>query len=874
MLERAKQELLDIFGERVAFHAIERLLYSGDMTVLPGAVPHQSATPDAVVQPENVEEIVALVQLAARDGIPLTPRGAGAGCHGGAVPARSGIMVDFRRMDRVTEINRDAGTVTVEAGAIWNEVESRLRADGLALRLYPSSAFSSTAGGWLADGGGSGIGSFEYGCLRDNVASVEIVTPAGVRQLAGDDLDLVEGMAGATGFIVRITLLTRQAGQDVPVVASFPDLASLMEVFAEIRESQLPLWDVGYRDPLHARLTEEAMDRQAEYFPMVHAAGRRPDMPGDKFIARFAYPEERSGQVHARLLSIIKSHHGEPFSDSLARFEWAERLYPIRLKALGPSLFISQVALPLAKLPELLGQTTRRAGDIPYSGVLGKDGEQTAVTAYVISDERDHAAFDETFRRSLVPIEIARELGGSGRPTGEFLTGAARVNARAARFKQEVDPGNMLNPGRAFPIEEAAVPAGAPETGGGEGLALESMPFVSELNRDALACSSCGNCKQVCPLFKAVGWESASPRGKFRFLREYAGGRVGLDQRMAEMFFVCTTCRRCIPVCQSGIAIEDHWQLTMRPALWNAGFNPPAILQTQAHNIALEHNPGTNPHSKRTTWMSSDLKYRDEGEVGYFAGCSVSYNYKNRNLGLNAFRILNRAGIEPAFLGLDEWCCGGVMYAVGCADEMMESVEHNIKEINRRGIKTLITSCPRCRFSLAHHYPLFARKLGLEFNVEMKHITGVISELIETGAIKCESPVNVSVAYHDPCLIADEPEPPRKIIASIPALEVVETPGNPGRTACCGAHVKRYPRLGSAINSVRLTEAGQTGAEALVTSCPECETNFRQAVKETESGQNVVDITDLVAQSMGLPLLSTSMLAKLLRSKKSGAKNG
>jgi len=74
----------------------------------------------------------------------------------------------------------------------------------------------------------------------------------------------------------------------------------------------------------------------------------------------------------------------------------------------------------------------------------------------------------------------------------------------------------------------------------------------------------------------------------------------------------------------------------------------------------------------------------------------------------------------------------------------------------------------------------------------------------------------------------------------------------------------RYPQLGIAINSSRVIEAEQTGASALVGCCPTCENNFRTGVAETGVKLEVLDITDLVAESMGLPTLVISKLAKLL----------
>lgn len=78
-------------------------------------------------------------------------KGSGTAGYGGAVPARAGIVVDFHRLNRIIDINRETKTTTVESGVVWNELETELRSCGLALRLYPGSGTSATVGGWIAN---------------------------------------------------------------------------------------------------------------------------------------------------------------------------------------------------------------------------------------------------------------------------------------------------------------------------------------------------------------------------------------------------------------------------------------------------------------------------------------------------------------------------------------------------------------------------------------------------------------------------------------------------------------------------------------------------------------------------------------------------
>jgi Fe-S oxidoreductase len=193
--------------------------------------------------------------------------------------------------------------------------------------------------------------------------------------------------------------------------------------------------------------------------------------------------------------------------------------------------------------------------------------------------------------------------------------------------------------------------------------------------------------------------------------------------------------------------------------------------------------------------------------------------------------------------------------------------------MQRRGIKTLITSCSGCWLHLSRYYPLFAHRLNLKYDIGIRHITEVISQLSEEGRIKFESPIRLKVTYHDPCQIGRAGgilEPPRKILTSIPGLELVEMHHNKERTACCGRHATRYPRVGSAINRSRVAEAEQTGAQALVSCCPTCEDNFRAGIADVGAKLEVLDLSELVAETIGLPRLAVGKLAKLLHQSERG----
>jgi FAD/FMN-containing dehydrogenase len=181
------------FGDRVTMRRVERKLYSHDIGEMPTLVKPLIGTPlaDAVVQPVSEDEVVALVQWAGREGIPLIPRGKATSGYGGVLPIKGGVVVDFFRLAQVLEVDTVGHTATVQPGIVWEQADRQLKKHGMTLLSYPSSYPSATAGGWLAQGG-AGFGSYEAGWFRDTVTSARVVLGDGsVGVFEGTGLDMI-----------------------------------------------------------------------------------------------------------------------------------------------------------------------------------------------------------------------------------------------------------------------------------------------------------------------------------------------------------------------------------------------------------------------------------------------------------------------------------------------------------------------------------------------------------------------------------------------------------------------------------------------------------------------------------------------------------
>jgi len=211
-------ELVDTVGpEYVLTDEADRIIYGVDYMWVPRMWIDRGLTPplpDFVVLPGTPEEVSRIVKIANVYRIPIIPWGGGSGSQGGIMPVYGGITLDLKRLSSVLEINRDAQTVTAQAGINGYTLECALNAEGYTLAHIPASLHSATLGGYIACRG-SGVLSTKYGKIEDIILSCEVVLPEGkiIRTLplpnhaAGPGiLQLFVGAEGSFGIITEATL--------------------------------------------------------------------------------------------------------------------------------------------------------------------------------------------------------------------------------------------------------------------------------------------------------------------------------------------------------------------------------------------------------------------------------------------------------------------------------------------------------------------------------------------------------------------------------------------------------------------------------------------------------------------------------------------
>jgi len=184
----------------------------------------ENVTADLVVSPRNQAEVVRVLAACHRLGIPVTPRGTGTGNYGQAMPLSGGVVLSLAEMNEITTIA--PGRVICGPGAILADIDRATRAhSGQELRLHPSTYNTASIGGFIA-GGSGGVGSINFGGLRDfgNVIRLRVVTMEAepkVLDLTGEDLHKVTHAYGTNGIITEVEMPLTAAYDWVDVIVGF-----------------------------------------------------------------------------------------------------------------------------------------------------------------------------------------------------------------------------------------------------------------------------------------------------------------------------------------------------------------------------------------------------------------------------------------------------------------------------------------------------------------------------------------------------------------------------------------------------------------------------------------------------------------------------
>ena len=391
---------------------------------------------------------------------------------------------------------------------------------------------------------------------------------------------------------------------------------------------------------------------------------------------------------------------------------------------------------------------------------------------------------------------------------------------------------------------------------------------------DLYTCTECGRCTDWCPAARTG--KELSPKALTIGLRDFlyehgealvAGGdgkagdacRADLSPGVVSeaALWACTTCGACEQECPVGISHIDKIVDFRRYLAMEKGESP-APLQEMFQSVEVTGNPYSAPADERMKWadgLEAPIRADVTGEVDvlFWVGCAPAMDQRSRGIARAVAALLNKAGARWACLGPEEQCTGDAARRAGNEYLFQAMAQANIETLDRYNTKTIITACPHCYNTLKNEYPDFGG------HYEVIHHAEYLVRLIGEGKITPTKAVNAKIVYHDSCYLGrhnDMYDSPREALASIPGVELVEAEDSHDRGMCCGAGgaqmFKEEEPGDERINTVRLEQLRQTGADTICTACPFCLSMLTAAEEpgEASSGPEQLDLAEVLLRSV------------------------
>lgn len=871
------------WGNRVSFDELERKIYAHDMGVIPAMVKPLvgNPIPDGIVQPVSEEELIDLVNLANKHDIKLTPRGKGTSGYGGVLPVDGGLVIEFNRMKKIIQIDVQNRTATVESGVVWKELEHHLNQQGLTLALYPTSAPSSTVGGWLAQGG-AGIGSYEFGYFVDNVVSARVVRPDGfVQVFDGKDLELISEANGITGLISQVVIRVKPL-KPMHINAIAFDTAEEMAGFMEgLYHRKVMLWSVSFINPEAVRMKNQLPPHLHHGRPVENA--HRVLLP-EKYIALLACTSDRCDLIINDVMDLALQNNGTPLGEEIANHEWSARFEPMRAKRIAPSLIPSEVVVPVQELAAVIKETSTEINHPFILEGFATNRKEFVLLGFIPHDER-RFDFNMAYGLSLTALQTARRRGGRAYATGLYFPGFAgevlgkdRLEKLQA-YKYEVDINGILNPGKV--MDGSLIASGLKIASVFEPLVRvfgnwakskepgevfhERKGLPGDIAWYAYACSQCGYCVDECDQYYGRGWESQSPRGKWTFLKMLMEGEVEWDQKAANTILSCTTCELCNRTCQLDLPNESSWLKLRGMLVDQMGYHTFPPFEIMVNTMRQQGNIWGGYARDRDQWITEEIRplVKEKADYAFFPGCTSSF--VEQDVARAAAHILHAAGVEYTYIGKEEQCCGIPMLVAGRWEVFDETAAKNIENMKKTGAKTVVTTCPACWLVWEIYYRHWAEEHGIEYPFHAMHYADVLADKIERGEFTLPGSINRQTTYHDPCHMGRAGvrfEGPRTLISAIPGSNFREMRFNKYDAHCCGAVLSLVadPDIAEELGAIRVQEALDVGADTLITACPCCRVQLKRSRDLRQLPIEIRDLATLTAESLGFNIPDSDLV--------------
>src|SRR3989339_495371 len=436
----------------------DKLCYSYDAT------PIFQQLPEAIVFPENEEQISQIVKLANEERFNIVPRGAGTGLSGGAVPVENSIVLVMTKWNNILEIDTQNLTATVQPGVVTGILQKEVEKFGLFYPPDPGSLNVCTIGGNVANNAG-GLRGLKYGVTKNYVLGTEMILPNGellktggknMKDVAGYNLrDFIVGSEGTLGIITKILLkLIPYPSSAITLLAYFDKLGDSANSVSEIIAAHVTPSMMEFLDNTTLNCIEDythiGLPRQSEAILLIEVDGRGSIVHEDAETVKNILKKN-----NASLVKVAEN------AQEALNLKTARRSAFSALARKRPTTILEDATVPRSELPIMIEKVAEAAKkyDLTF-GNFGHAGDGN-LHPTCLTDERDHQEIERAHKAFEFIFNEAIKLGGT--ITGEHGTGLSKKQFlelvagapgvdMMMKIKSVIDENNIMNPGKIFSI--------------------------------------------------------------------------------------------------------------------------------------------------------------------------------------------------------------------------------------------------------------------------------------------------------------------------------------------------------------------------------------------------------------------------------------
>lgn len=421
---------------------------------------------------------------------------------------------------------------------------------------------------------------------------------------------------------------------------------------------------------------------------------------------------------------------------------------------------------------------------------------------------------------------------------------------------------------------------------------------LEALRSEMTKCTRCSLCKMVpMPTVQDAKYANACPPVNAKHFHAYSGGglqvmalslvdgRIDVDEDLARIAFACTTCGLCDVSCKFIMEAErQDVILALREHIVAEGYGPEAHRGAAERLRTTGYANGT-PSADARDWADGlDLKSlpKERADVLLYTGASVYDDRRHATRARKLAELMLSAGLDVGIVD-PEPDIGLEAFWTGHRNLVEKQAAHVCDVLDDSGVSTIVVPSGSHLGLLRAHYPRYARAP----RAKVVHASELLDELLRRGRLLLREPIERSVTYHDPCYLGrqseppqpwhgeekmthgvltyfDPPkpinngvhgvyEPPRRVLDRITGIRRIEMHRIREYSFCCGGGggvPEVHPDVARTAAQSRIEEAGDVGADAIVTACHHCIANLERW--QPEGAMPVLDLIDLVYEAAGL----------------------